>query len=1539
LLPPISLHVDDGVFTFSDQKTTIVSWEQFYEDVMLLQEVAQNPDCISTARYRLQVLEEKFHMYKLSNSEIEEGMDRYRRGGGIFADTTKVDNSIYLASSMHVLSLLEYIQTTFDREADEIVRLVGDRKEPQTLRRMFESFDLQDPSQLTVEGLGINPSSEKRSTRFDVTDPEFNRAGKSCAEILRLFLTRDTLQGGRYFAEAVRPSLHKNDVRTKYTQCRETVVEVLGLVEDEWDKLAKWLITNDLDELHRTNRWVVALPRQTIRKESTSEAFEFHQKHLENIFLPLFLATLAPEDPKNVDIAQFLQHVGAIMIVSDEEFRESDFQRKRRRPAEVPWNENVCDLYFAYYVWANLTVLNCFRRRKGLNTIQFRAVAGERSTQLDTLLYSFLLGDAVSHGLLLEGQPVLQYLYGAKRIGVCMSPLAHNGLNRPYMENPFPALFRRGIFVSLCTDQPLVFHTSQEPLLEEYGVAQRLYQLSATDMCEIAHNSVMISSFPDTSKAMWLGEAYIHDGVKGNSMELSNVPTNRLEFRVDMWAAEQAIILRSVSQSSPQQDSIFLHSRVPYLVTDPNIDFPRIVFSGPFERDSQHSVVAQLLHKALELRKSYVWGGRQQGAAKIRALMHQAENIENAFKRNDTFDEDEWMYKTVEGVVVPHEVHQIPRLPKDMFRYEDFRVHISEIRAITDSIQVKNFASRRLQLLEHKFKLHLAVNHSNEAGSTTEKASQNRDFYQATKVDTNVRMESGMTARMMLNFIVSKANNNGDDIVAQEQGKEPQTLRQLLFELDISPASLTVDDLNVQIHTDTGVSNQQFTPEGRDHLLTLLLKTDNQMKGRYFAELTKLTFDNFKRDKFTFAENRLPVYGASESEWNLLSDWFDTHGMASFNNQWMVQIPRIYGYLRKKGKVHNFAEYLEHIFHPLWGVSLHPSKNPRLFHFVNHISGFDCVEDEHKVDIPLNMATRAPQEWTSEDDPPYGYYMYHIWANIYSLNEFRQKRGFSTFSFRPSCGESGPMEHLMCGFLLANAINYGITLQDDPVLQYFFYLSQIGVSVCPLSNNTKVLDFLDNPFPHFFRRGLNVSLSTDGPLQFHHTQEPLLEEYSIASKVWKLSPNDMCEIARNSVIQSGFDWSFKQSRLGDLFFLSSSRSNDANRTHLSDIRVAYRYDTYHTELSLLEHVSGLRFERAMATTEEEEKRITEWNESQRQKQDVTLGGIIDAHQDEADIQKLNSQRAVMTKQMEELKKNVAELQRQNKQLSEKLAEESARDQAAQQLRRQQETQRLSSMAERESRSKTNDFTGPPPSTTSFEGDPSHSIEGSDEESELEDEEVGNMLDLGDERRQSLMWSGQLNSPKGVSPPASTSDLTAAAKMGTEVGGGIETAHYRQSFGRPSFVTESGGEAGLSRHRIQSVHELPSALMGTSSMRRAPRSAGSTVTSLVSANENLFSSRTFSDGVDGNVLGPTAPPRSMSSVPTSNVADALSEFLKKSAAELDRTVAARRGSERGVGLPGLPSQQRLRNEGPFTGTTLPPAPPTTTKAWIPQKPSN
>lgn len=40
-----------------------------------------------------------------------------------------------------------------------------------------------------------------------------------------------------------------------------------------------------------------------------------------------------------------------------------------------------------------------------------------------------------------------------------------------------------------------------------------------------------------------------------------------------------------------------------------------------------------------------------------------------------------------------------------------------------------------------------------------------------------------------------------------------------------------------------------------------------------------------------------------------------------------------------------------------------------------------------------------------------------------------------------------------------------------------------------------------------------------------------MEEYSIATQVWKLSSCDMCELARNSVLMSGFSHKVKDKLL------------------------------------------------------------------------------------------------------------------------------------------------------------------------------------------------------------------------------------------------------------------------------------------------------------------------------------------------------------------------------------------------------------------------
>jgi AMP deaminase len=87
------------------------------------------------------------------------------------------------------------------------------------------------------------------------------------------------------------------------------------------------------------------------------------------------------------------------------------------------------------------------------------------------------------------------------------------------------------------------------------------------------------------------------------------------------------------------------------------------------------------------------------------------------------------------------------------------------------------------------------------------------------------------------------------------------------------------------------------------------------------------------------------------------------------------------------------------------------------------------------------------------------------------------------------------------------------------------------------------LKYKKNPFYQFFARGLNVSLSTDDPLIFHVTQQPLLEEYSIASQVFDLSSCDLCEIARYSVLQSGYEDVIKRYWAGPNYKEQSAKAN------------------------------------------------------------------------------------------------------------------------------------------------------------------------------------------------------------------------------------------------------------------------------------------------------------------------------------------------------------------------------------------------------------
>lgn len=317
------------------------------------------------------------------------------------------------------------------------------------------------------------------------------------------------------------------------------------------------------------------------------------------------------------------------------------------------------------------------------------------------------------------------------------------------------------------------------------------------------------------------------------------------------------------------------------------------------------------------------------------------------------------------------------------------------------------------------------------------------------------------------------------------------------------------------------------------------------------------------------AEYRISIYGRKQSEWDQLASWIVNNELHSGNVVWLVQIPRLYNVYKEMGIVTSFQNLLDNIFVPLFEVTIDPASHPQLHVFLKQVVGLDLVDDESKPERRPTKHMPTPEQWTNVFNPAFSYYAYYCYANLFTLNKLRESKGMTTIKFRPHAGEAGDVDHLAATFLLCHNISHGINLRKSPVLQYLYYLGQIGLAMSPLSNNSLFLDYHRNPFPTFFQRGLNVSLSTDDPLQIHLTKEPLVEEYSIAASLWKLSSCDLCEIARNSVYQSGFSHALKAHWIGKNYFKRGPAGNDIHRTNVPHIRVQFREMIWRNEMKLV----------------------------------------------------------------------------------------------------------------------------------------------------------------------------------------------------------------------------------------------------------------------------------------------------------------------------------------------------------------------------------
>ena len=642
----------------------------------------------------------------------------------------------------------------------------------------------------------------------------------------------------------------------------------------------------------------------------------------------------------------------------------------------------------------------------------------------------------------------------------------------------------------------------------------------------------------------------------------------------------------SAKPEPPARERPDVGSQWPYRET---LSFTRnLVFYGAGSITKEHEIACKHIQQARAMRQKYFGG--QGTVLKNEELLKDTSNLSFRMGKEGVV---EVYHNSIDADTNLIEVPNIEQFSKD---YN----HLVEL---TSEGAMRSFCFQRLQMLSTSFKMHTTLN------STIEMEEQSSllgtDFYRIMKVDNHIHAAAAPTAKQFVQFVRNKLETEPNTVVATEKvqnedGEEVEvgkTLAQVYEEAGLEVDHLTIDAFNVladySVYQRFDNFNSKYSPFRMANMRRIFLKTENRIGGRYFAELLKIVLNRHEISKGhnSACEMSLSIYGMERNEWYDLAVWMMTDwkhpdfpgNMISSDNRWLVQIPRLWRIYSKKPvqdgqPQRSFLEMLSNLFVPLFEATIDPEGNPEIAEAMKHIVGFDSVDDEGALEE--GCSCQRPHEWTSPRNPSYWWQLYFLAANLEVLNRLRRARGLNTFAFRPHAGETGDPMHLAATYMLCDSINHGILLDAQVSLQYLYYLDQVGMSISPLSNNFLFRKIASNPFPKFFVRGLNVTISTDDPLLFHLSDDALLEEYSVARATFGLSMTDMMEIARNSVLQSGFEEEFKEKFLGKEYKKGLTFC-DENITHVPLIRAKFRAEHLAIEHMLVHLIAAGKGDRVL----------------------------------------------------------------------------------------------------------------------------------------------------------------------------------------------------------------------------------------------------------------------------------------------------------------------------------------------------------------------
>lgn len=241
----------------------------------------------------------------------------------------------------------------------------------------------------------------------------------------------------------------------------------------------------------------------------------------------------------------------------------------------------------------------------------------------------------------------------------------------------------------------------------------------------------------------------------------------------------------------------------------------------------------------------------------------------------------------------------------------DYFKDLDYLLSVISDGPTKSFAWRRLKYLDGKWNLYILLNEYQELADM--KRVPHRDFYNVRKVDTHVHHSACMNQKHLLRFIKAKIKRSPADVVIFRDGSH-LTLQQVFESLNLTAYDLSIDTLDMHAHQDAfhrfDKFNLKYNPIGESRLREIFLKTDNYIKGRYLAEITRELMNDLEQSKYQFTEYRISIYGRQKQEWDKLASWVVENDLFSNNVRWLIQVPRLYDVYKSNGTVNNFEELI-----------------------------------------------------------------------------------------------------------------------------------------------------------------------------------------------------------------------------------------------------------------------------------------------------------------------------------------------------------------------------------------------------------------------------------------------------------------------------------------------------------------------------------------------------------------------------------------------------------------------------------------------------